>query len=449
MANQQLIKGAGDLYESQGFYNVGEVVRQGIASAEATRSIQDEPSSAKRNQAYQNQVNKYMSKMKTVAGLDSFTPKETKAMRDFLLSQRSIYANAAKEAAKFDDTTDPNYMQYVDQMQNVNNSFTNLATQIKAYKQGKLNYAQSMQNGEVSLGTDNGVLRNNNIMYGFYDGDGDGISDARYNSPLSIAEGGNLAFNIDGQNVLYNDAQDPLLKDYELGLNIIKTNESIFQQGAVMRPSQLKMYEIGLQKSLQNVNSLKSLIYDFSDELPTNDLGNMWDAITAGSSSYYSDAIGSEINFSDEQMNIISNGGGVDLVRKEAINLLMQGYQDSAVAGKKEADAKKWNSYSMEEKLFRTVFADLAGQTKLSINEQNGGKGVSIQGLEGIPGVAYFQYVPDLDKFVVVNENGIRAKRKITDEEVVEGKGKAGETVIITYDSPEDLIQQFNLGKYN
>ena len=37
-------------------------------------------------------------------------------MRDFLMSQRNKYTQAAKMASKYSDTTDPNYLMYVDQM---------------------------------------------------------------------------------------------------------------------------------------------------------------------------------------------------------------------------------------------------------------------------------------------------------------------------------------------
>ena len=73
-------------------------------------------------------------------------------MRNFLLGQRTKYTDAAKKAAEFDDTTDPDYMMYVDEMQSVNNSFTNLASQLGSYKKGKLEYAQTMQEGLYSNG---------------------------------------------------------------------------------------------------------------------------------------------------------------------------------------------------------------------------------------------------------------------------------------------------------
>ena len=44
-----------------------------------------------------------MSKMKTDMDFTSFSPSETKTMRNFLLSQRTKYTDAAKLAAEFDD----------------------------------------------------------------------------------------------------------------------------------------------------------------------------------------------------------------------------------------------------------------------------------------------------------------------------------------------------------
>ena len=141
MANNALIRGAA--FTGKKFLDVGGAVAAGAAATSAY--VPDDR--VAENKAIQNRVNSYMGKMKTDMDFTSFSPSETKTMRNFLLSQRTKYTDAAKKAAEFDDTTDPNYMMYVDEMQNVNNSFTNLASQLKSYKQGKVEYAKTMQEG--------------------------------------------------------------------------------------------------------------------------------------------------------------------------------------------------------------------------------------------------------------------------------------------------------------
>ena len=164
MANNALIQGAARTGKK--FLDVGGAVAAGMA---ATPDYKPENRVAE-NKAIQNRVNSYMGKMKTDMDFTSFSPSETKTMRNFLLGQRTKYTDAAKKAAEFDDTTDPDYMMYVDEMQSVNNSFTNLASQLGSYKKGKLEYAQTMQEGLYSNGNPGSQSKEAAIIYGFYDG---------------------------------------------------------------------------------------------------------------------------------------------------------------------------------------------------------------------------------------------------------------------------------------
>ena len=107
MANKALIRGAA--LTGKKFLDVGGAVAAGAAATSAY--VPDDR--VAENKAIQNRVNSYMGKMKTDMDFTSFSPSETKTMRNFLLSQRTKYTDAAKKAAEFDDTTDPNYMLYI------------------------------------------------------------------------------------------------------------------------------------------------------------------------------------------------------------------------------------------------------------------------------------------------------------------------------------------------
>jgi hypothetical protein len=218
--------------------------------------------------------------MKTDMDFTSFSPSETKTMRNFLMNQRNIYANAAKKAAEFEDTTDPNYMLYVDQMQNVNNSFTNLASQLKSYKEGKLEYAKTMQEGLYSDGNSPQRSKEASIIYGFYDSDGDGRSEARYDAPFQIQDGGNIAFNVGGQEISYNSMEEPFLKDTKFLNGLNKTSENAYNSGLsgnANNPYSQDSYNQQLSDALQNENTLRSIIYDFNAEAPMSDIGNSLD----------------------------------------------------------------------------------------------------------------------------------------------------------------------------
>ena len=265
MANNALIQGAART--SKKFVDIGGAVGKALSSLSVPTGSK---SRADENKAIQARVNNYMGKMKTDMDFTSFSPEETATMRNFLLQQRSVYAEAAKMAAKFDDTTDPEYMNYVDQMQGVNNSFTNLASQLKSYKQGKLDYAQNQLDGLYSNGNDPGVNNNAATIFGFADEDKDKRADKGVNSPFKVLAGGNLGFDIDGQEVSYNDMPMPGLKDNKLANDILSKNETVYNsglRGGELNPEMLKAYELNLEDQLQNRDALRSIVFDYESEL--------------------------------------------------------------------------------------------------------------------------------------------------------------------------------------
>ena len=278
MANNALIQGAA--LTGRKFLDVGGAVAQGLATSMVAAPGTAPAGRVAENKAIQNKVNSYMSKMKTDMDFTSFSPSETKTMRNFLMNQRNIYANAAKKAAEFEDTTDPNYMLYVDQMQNVNNSFTNLASQLKSYKEGKLEYAKTMQEGLYSDGNSPQRSKEASIIYGFYDSDGDGRSEARYDAPFQIQDGGNIAFNVGGQDISYNSMEEPFLKDTKFLNALNTTSENAYNSGLSGKPNNpysQDSYNQQLNDALQNENTLRSIIYDFNAEAPMSDIGNSLD----------------------------------------------------------------------------------------------------------------------------------------------------------------------------
>ena len=243
-------------------------------------------------------------------------------MRNFLLSQRTIYTDAAKKAAEFDDTTDPDYMLYVDQMQNVNNSFTNLAAQLKSYKKGKLDYAQNQLNGLYSNGNDPGVNNNAATIFGFADEDKDKRADKGVNSPFKVLAGGNLGFDIDGQEVSYNDMPMPGLKDNKLANDILSKNENVYNsglRGGELNPEMLKAYRVNLDDQLQNRDALRSIVFDYESEfnLFTKDEETVLStALKNGTISY--DALRTEVvdKLVNARKDVFNSGKGIYNAKK-------------------------------------------------------------------------------------------------------------------------------------
>jgi hypothetical protein len=303
MANQALIQGEGQLRQSQGFFDIAKAVESGITTGM-------NPGTVKKNNQIQRQVNSYMSNLKTDMDFTGFSSQETASMRDFLLQERNKYAQAAKEAAKFEDTTDPRYMEYVDIMQGVNNSFTNLAAQLKSYKQSKAQYAKDQLDGTISLGNDPVMNSDAAKMYGFIDADGDGRNDGGVNAPFIIQEGGNLGFNINDQILSYDDAPQPFLKDYKLASSIISKNETIYNnaaRGGQWNPYTQNAYRLELENAFQNDDTLKSILADFEGELPTGDIQDKLD------NGFYPNGFDDVLGDNGE---VISAGARTDLINR-------------------------------------------------------------------------------------------------------------------------------------
>jgi hypothetical protein len=236
------------------------------------------PQTVRDNDKYQKAVNSHMNNMKTDMDLTAFSNSETASIRNFLLAERSKYANAAKRIAEIDDRSSAEYLSLVDTMNGVNSSFVNLSKQLEAYKKNKIEYASDQLNNSLSKGMDPEQNRQSMIMYGFYDENKDKKSDADYDVPFQILDKGNLGFSIDGKVVPYNEAPAPIYKDYKLANSILKTNESVYKSGQPMTKIESDMYRLQLEESLQDPNALRSIVYDFDSELGMRDIGNTWDS---------------------------------------------------------------------------------------------------------------------------------------------------------------------------
>jgi hypothetical protein len=221
-------------------------------------------------------------------------------------------------------------MMYVDEMQSVNNSFTNLASQLGAYKKGKLEYAQAMQEGLYSNGNPSSQSKEAAIIYGFYDSDGDGRSEDRYDAPFQIQDGGNIAFNVGGKEITYNGMEEPFLKDTKFLNALSKTAETAYNSGASGKSNSKyaqDAYKQELDDSLQNEDTLRSIIFDFKAEA---DLKSIGDALESGA---------------------------IDIqgAREQVIVALTQAREDAYNEGKLEYDKKEYKLSPSEQQTLKVV----------------------------------------------------------------------------------------------
>jgi len=179
-----------------------------------------------------------------------------------------------------------------------------------------------MVGGVYSSGNDpkntrqNTLIYLNQSMYGHKDADGDGISDEKMDAPFTIMDGGNIGFNIDGEVKSYNETPLPLLKDYKLGGEILTKNESVRKAGDLVSPESEKLYRIELESAFASQDALRSFIYDFEDEFPTEDLGTLWEENP-------------------------DNGKVVQEIRKKLIDRLITSRREAGQAGYNEKQAKE------------------------------------------------------------------------------------------------------------
>ena len=319
MGNNTLIKGAAGMAER--YADAGESFGEGYKTASRRSKSSDSswgavPQTVRDNDRYQETVNRHMNDMKTDMDLTAFSESETASIRNFLLAERSKYAEAAKKVATIDDRSSSEYLSLVDTMNSVNNSFVNLSKQLQAYKKNKIEYAEDQLSNSLSKGMDPEQNRQAMIMYGFYDANKDKKSDSNYDAPFQILDKGNIGFNIDGKVVPYNEVPAPIYKDYKLANSILKANESVFKSGQPMNKMESDMYRLKLEEALQDPNSLRSIVYDFDSELGMRDIGNMWDSNK-------------------------NKDGAVEEVRSMVINRLLKARVDVASEGAAEKERKK------------------------------------------------------------------------------------------------------------
>ena len=199
------------------------------------------------------------------------------------------------------DTSSPQYQHYVDVMNGVNNSFSNLKNQLDAYKTDKVQFAEGVRTGMYSEGNDEGQYGTAATIYGFSDGE-------KANAPFEIGDNGNLGFNIGGEYMAYNDFEEPFVKDYKVASGILSQTADLYKNHTLLQGPQKDMLRLNLMASLSDPNTIKSLVSDFESE---------------------------GLNFSDIPLD------DMDAAKDMIVDRIMNSYTEVAAQGKAEYDAKQ------------------------------------------------------------------------------------------------------------
>ena len=256
MANNALIQGEAALRKTQGFVDYGAKLKPAM-EAQRNANVKAKREKELKVEAIQAGINTNMGKMKTDMDLTGLAPDQQTAIKDFLLHERGRYAEAANAISKIGDASDPQHAYYTDIMNGVNNSFVNLNKQLTSYKEGKVGFADSSTNGLLSNGQDPESFNNLSSIYRL---EGEPAE-------MFVAADGNLAFAANGSDVLYNDLEEPVLKDYKLAKAYTAKANEIYTLGNEMTDVAKANYMIDLDLMLQDPNALKSIISgDFTKE---------------------------------------------------------------------------------------------------------------------------------------------------------------------------------------
>ena len=300
MADQGVLETYGQLAETKGYvdYTAGISSGAGLSRNAQAMVVRNQEREAK-NKAVKDNINNMMSQMSDNVDLTAYTAEEQKGIRNFITSERSRYAYAANEIAKIDDASSPEYQYYADIMNEVNNSFQNLKTQLDGYKQDKVSFIEGNESGLFSAGNEN--FDTAASIYGL-------------NEPTTfvIGEGGNIGFGVGDQVVSYKDFEKPFAKDFKTVNAILDKSNTLFNNHQELNQHSERALKAELLTYLNNPKTLQSLLSsDF------NELG---------------------IEFPE---GLVYDPSNIDGVREQVMETIMNGYRDVARQGKAEYDARR------------------------------------------------------------------------------------------------------------
>ena len=300
MADKELLQSYGKLAATKGFVDYGAKISGGRALDRIARNAKNAAIDREnKNAAIKSGIAENMAKMDDNVDLTAYTVEEQKGIRNFTTAERSRYAFAANEISKIDDTTSPEYRYYADMMNEVNNNFKNLKTQLDGYKADKVQFMQGVESDLWSAGNEN--FDKAASIYGV-------------NEPTNfiIGDGGNIGFGVGEEVINYSDFNKPFAKDFKTVNTILEKTNTLFSKHQELNPHAERALRAELTGMLNNPKALQSLLSsDFDD-------------------------IG--IKFPD---GLVYDPANIDEIRTQVIDNLMSGYRDVAAQGKAEYDAKR------------------------------------------------------------------------------------------------------------
>ena len=335
--NEALIKGAA--IAAGGFNDIGAAFNKGfqpvmnsIQLAREKDALKQEKADLKRERSLgkiDGKVANYMSRLNSNVDMSKLTAQEQKVIAEKSFEWKTEYAKYATELANVSPSTDAQlYMEISEKMNSVNQRFTNLVNNVKTAKQGKIDYLNAQELGSISAGND---LSSQETLSNIYTD----------NAAIAITDNGSIAYEVTpGNAILVDDL--PVLFSNEAGKAIGKqigdVANAIQTKGLKLTDSDLEKYSNQIGASLQNRNTLLSIVRDNS-------------AIPGVPSGVFEDIPG-----------YLYDPKNTDILREVVVQKLVEGLAASADAGVSALEQK--NQTALEN-------AAKAQQQRININKAN------------------------------------------------------------------------------
>jgi len=194
----------------------------------------------------------YINTLNTDMDVSQLTASQANAVKNYLVTERNRYAQFANKAASL-SPDHPEYSKAVSEINSIQSSFANLASELKTYKDDKLKYIEDFDNNMISDGNEIGALDEASNIY----------TDKGY---LGIGSGGSLSFyNEDlGKFQAYSQIKKPFLKDFSGADAILQLNKNAYSAGAVLQGARKNMVRNDIKQIVNKGgrNTLLSLATD-------------------------------------------------------------------------------------------------------------------------------------------------------------------------------------------
>lgn len=264
MANRALILGENYAItggnKDGGFLDIAGAMRPGMEISEKVMAsvqkrkdaIAQQAAAAKQAEeqkiaATNKKVGALLGQMQSNIDLTGISADQQKNITEFLTTKKQEYIDAANAIAEY-DVTDPEYMQYADVMQQVNNQFQALANNLKVYKENQTEFISDGYENRLSMANTKAI---DQAAY-MYD----------KSTPFMI-DNGNLIFNYEGENINYTDYKNPSLKAFGTADAIMKIANNVHKTKQKLTDYQKSSIRLQLTDAFsQNPNALRSIVVD-------------------------------------------------------------------------------------------------------------------------------------------------------------------------------------------